>query len=155
MSMLLMPTTTSFGVAPLKQTISRSSIYDLAPMSGENIHRRQMLPVDNYDSYSDELEAAYASNMKSYFGEMPTETKPQNAPLTREQKAMNEALLLLAHSKHSIYDTMSLPGENCSAQCVLPINHQAEQNDICSDTMDHEYATAMAKYFATETFSRM
>ncbi|RLN13954.1 hypothetical protein BBI17_006397 [Phytophthora kernoviae] len=157
MSMLLMPATTfaSFSTTPLEPTHSHPSIYDYAPMSGENIHRRRVLPVDNSDSYSENLEDAYACNMESYFGEMPTVTKIQSASLSRQQKALNEALLQLAQSQRSIYDKVLLSGENCSAQCVLPLNRQAEMADSCSDADDHVYATEMTNYFVTQDTCRL
>ncbi|KUF80931.1 hypothetical protein AM587_10012506 [Phytophthora nicotianae] len=126
-------------------------------MSGENRTAHRMLPVDRRESSSDALEDSYARNMAKYFGVKapPACGRTHRMPFSRQEKLLNEALLLVAHSRRSIYDKTRISGENRSAHRMLPTDRQAERSDRCSDAMDASYASSMANYFMTKSASRL
>ncbi|KAG7400641.1 hypothetical protein PHYBOEH_004908 [Phytophthora boehmeriae] len=163
MSMLIAPVTTptAFDAALLELADSRRTIYENTRMSGENRHRRRVLPVDRSDSSTDALEADYAHNLALYFGETPSfhyhhhHHHTVSMPVSSAVMALDEALLLAAHSRHSIYEKTRLSGENRSAHHMLPTDHKAERTDNCSDATDRYYANAMTNYFVTKSASRL
>ncbi|KAG1700842.1 hypothetical protein DVH05_011728 [Phytophthora capsici] len=146
-----------FDAALLELAHSRRTIYENTRMSGENRTAHRMLPVDRRESCSDALEASYARNMAKYFGEKPPPvfTRAYSMPVSRQEKLLDEALLLVAHSQRSIYDKTRISGENRSAHRMLPTDRRAEGRDCCSDTTDASYANAIANYFVTKNVSRL
>ncbi|KAF4036352.1 hypothetical protein GN244_ATG11619 [Phytophthora infestans] len=146
-----------FNAALLELAHSRNTIYENTRMSGENRTAHRMLPVDQHESSSDTLEDSYARNLSKYFGvEAPlTDTRTHRMPISRQEKLLDEALLLVAHSQRSIYDKTRISGENRSAHRVLPTDRQAERSDRCSDATDASYACAMANYFVARNASRL
>ncbi|KAG7383372.1 hypothetical protein PHYBOEH_009947 [Phytophthora boehmeriae] len=123
---------------------SRRTIYENTRLSGENRHRRRVLPVQSPEVCTFALEAKYARNMAMYFGETP-----HSALVSNQEKELDEALLLQAHSRRSIYEKTRLSGENRRTHHVLPTYQAAESRDSCSDTTDQAYARAMADHFGT------
>ncbi|KAL3660245.1 hypothetical protein V7S43_014775 [Phytophthora oleae] len=146
-----------FDAALLELAHSRRTIYENTRMSGENRTAHRMLPVDRHESSSDALEASYVRNMAKYFGEKlpPAFTRAYSMPVSRQEKLLDEALLLVAQSQRSIYDKTRISGENRSAHRMLPADRQAEGRDCCSDAKDASYANAMANYFMTKNASRL
>ncbi|KAG2768257.1 hypothetical protein PC129_g17649 [Phytophthora cactorum] len=146
-----------FDAALLEMARSRSTIYENTRMSGENRAAHRMLPVDRREICSDALEDSYARNMSKYFGVKapPAYARTHSMPVSRQEKLLDEALLLVAHSQRSIYDKTRISGENRSAHRMLPTNRQAERSDRCSDATDASYARAMANYFVTKSASRL
>ncbi|KAH7482485.1 hypothetical protein PRIC1_006877 [Phytophthora ramorum] len=146
-----------FDAALLELAHSRRTIYEHSRMSGENRTAHRMLPVDRRESCSYALEASYARNMAKHLGEASSAPykRAHSTPLSRQERALDEALLLVARSPRSIYDRTRISGENRSAHHVLPTDSQAETADRCSDATDASYANAMANYFVTKSASRL
>jgi hypothetical protein len=144
-----------FDAALLQLAHSHSTIYENSRMSGENRTAHRMLPVDRRESCSDALEASYARNMAAHFGEKPAFGCRLSAPVSRQEKLLDEALLAVAHSQRSIYDKSRLSGEHRTAHRMLPTDERAERSDRCSDATDASYANAMANFFVTKSASRL
>ncbi|KAG7375473.1 hypothetical protein PHYPSEUDO_001086 [Phytophthora pseudosyringae] len=146
-----------FDAALLELAHSRRSIYEHARISGEHRSAHRMLPVDRRESCGDALEAAYTRNMAKFLGERPPPAfaSTLSMPVSRQERLLDEALLLAAHSRRSIYDTTRISGEHRSAHRMLPTDLQAERSDRCSDATDASYANAMANYFVTKSASRL
>ncbi|KAF1793714.1 hypothetical protein GQ600_2345 [Phytophthora cactorum] len=121
-----------FDAALLEMARSRSTIYENTRMSGENA-RRTACCLWTGDSY--------ARNMSKYFGVKapPAYARTHSMPVSRQEKLLDEALLLVAHSQRSIYDKTRISGENRSAIRPLLRRHGAS------------YARAMANYFVTKS----
>lgn len=61
----------------------------------------------------------------------------------------NTALLELAHSHETIYESMCIPGENRTARLMLPV----DRHDSLSDNLEASYARNMFEYFNKDSAS--